>query len=136
MDNKKDNFITLLTFTYPHELAVVRGRLESEDIETQVQDEFTVQVNPFYSNAIGGVKLKVKESDYEKAVEIVKEAGYHMDSDFKQPGYVDKFNQYTSRVPFLNGMQPELRLMILVAVVFGMIVTVLYFLASLKTFWR
>ena len=40
------------------------------------QDELTVQVNPFYSNAIGGIKLQVLSSDLSRAIEILKEAGH------------------------------------------------------------
>jgi DNA-directed RNA polymerase subunit RPC12/RpoP len=68
-----DKLITVLTVTYPHELIVIRGRLESEGIACFAQDELTVQVNPFYSNAIGGIKLQVRESDYSKAVEILEQ---------------------------------------------------------------
>ena len=68
-----DNFITIKTFSYPHEVAIIRGRLESEEIECFVQDELTLQVNPFYSNAIGGVKLQVRESDVERAMKILEE---------------------------------------------------------------
>jgi predicted RNA-binding Zn-ribbon protein involved in translation (DUF1610 family) len=78
--NSTEQFKTVLTFTYPSEMVVVRGRLEADGIECFVQDELTIQVNPFYSNAIGGVKLQVKESDYESAVEILRQRGY-MDND-------------------------------------------------------
>ena len=71
-----ENFITILTVTYPHELAVIRGRLESEGIESFAKDEMTVSVNPFYSNAIGGIKLQVRESDLDEAMGILKEGGY------------------------------------------------------------
>ena len=74
MENEK--FITVLTVTFPHEVAVIRGRLEAEGITCFVKDELTVQVNPFYSNAIGGVKLQVLENDLKQAVEILKETGY------------------------------------------------------------
>ena len=74
MENEK--FVTVLTVTFPHEVAVIRGRLEAEGIACFVKDELTVQVNPFYSNAIGGVKLQVLESDLNQAVEILKETGY------------------------------------------------------------
>ena len=73
---KTNNFVTVLTFTYQYEVAVIRGRLESEGIECFVQDEFTVQTNPLFSNAVGGIKLQVRESDLERTVEILKEAGY------------------------------------------------------------
>ena len=74
MENEK--FITILTVTYAHEVAVIRGRLESEGITCFVQDELTVQVNPFYSNAIGGIKLQVLSKDLSQAIEILKEVGY------------------------------------------------------------
>lgn len=77
-----EKFITVLTATYGYEIAVIRGRLESEDITCFVKDELTVQVNPFYSNAIGGVKLQVKESDLNHAVKILKETGYIKDDNF------------------------------------------------------
>ncbi|MDR0713783.1 MAG: DUF2007 domain-containing protein [Bacteroidales bacterium] len=67
-------FITVQTFTYPMQAAIIRGRLESEGIECFVRDELTVQVHPFYSNAIGGVKLQVRKNDLEQAVEILKES--------------------------------------------------------------
>jgi type III secretory pathway lipoprotein EscJ len=65
-----------MTFTYPMELAVLRTRLEADGIECLVLDELTVQANPLYSNAVGGVKLQVRESDIQKAVEILKDGGY------------------------------------------------------------
>ena len=80
-----EKFITVLTATYGYEIAVIRGRLESEGITCFVKDEFTVQVNPFFSNAIGGVKLQVKESDWNQAIEILKETGDMDDKDLQLP---------------------------------------------------
>jgi Zn finger protein HypA/HybF involved in hydrogenase expression len=71
-----EKFVTVLTFTFVHEVAIVRSRLESEGILCFVQDELTAQVAPFYSGAIGGVKLQVRESDLNQAIEILKETGY------------------------------------------------------------
>jgi hypothetical protein len=91
-----DNYITVLTFNYPNEVIIIKGRLESEGIECFVQDELSVQVNPFYSNALGGIKLQVKKSDLEQTVEILKEAGYLKDEDLQQsPAFL-------SKIPFLN----------------------------------
>lgn len=67
--------VTIQTYTYPHELAIVRGLLDSEGIETFVRDEMTAQVNPFYTNAIGGIKLQVAEEDAQKALEIMLQHG-------------------------------------------------------------
>ena len=74
-----EEFITILTFTYPHEMEIVRGRLESEGIECNVLDEFTVQVHNFYSNAIGGIKLQVKKEDLSRALQVLKASGYSIE---------------------------------------------------------
>ena len=78
-------WITILTFTYAHELIVAQGLLESEGIETHAKDEYTASVNPFYSNAIGGVKLQVKSTDAENAISILKASGF-IDSSEDQKG--------------------------------------------------
>ncbi|GAF04709.1 putative signal transducing protein [Saccharicrinis fermentans] len=66
----------LTSFVYPHEANMVKTYLDSEGIETIVKDEMTVQVNNFYSNAIGGVKLLVRTLDYEKGIETLEKGGY------------------------------------------------------------
>jgi len=74
MNNEK--IITIHNFNYANEAMIVRGRLESEGIPCFIQNELISQVAPFYSNAFGGVKLQVNESDVPQALEILKEAGY------------------------------------------------------------
>lgn len=66
-------WITIKTFTYPHEAYIVQGKLESEGIRTFLKDEMTVQVYNFYSNAIGGVKLQIPEEDVDTALAILGE---------------------------------------------------------------
>jgi hypothetical protein len=66
-----DNWVTIKTFTLPSEAVVIRARLESEGIECFLKDELTAQVNPFYSNAVGGVKLQVRENKQQEAIEIL-----------------------------------------------------------------
>ncbi len=78
-----ENWKTILTFTYPHEAHMAKGYLESEGIKTIIRDEMTAQVNNFYSNAIGGVKLQVKESDYENGLLKLQKGGY-INSDDKK----------------------------------------------------
>ncbi len=58
------------------ELAVVRALLESEDIVFQIKDELSIQINPFYSNALGGIKLYVQEKDLEKTLHLLSETNH------------------------------------------------------------
>jgi len=127
-----DKLITVKTFTYPLDLAVVRGRLESEGIRCFVQDEMMAQVNPFYSNAIGGVKLQVRESDVARAVEILEEVGLLKESDFRPTPIYTLLDNATFRIPFLRGMRVEFRLMLIVGVIVavGLLLMYLAFLPS------
>ena len=73
---KTDNFVTVITFVYPHEVGIPSSLLESEGIECFVRDDLTLNIVPFYSNAIGGIRLQVKESDAQRATDILIEGGF------------------------------------------------------------
>lgn len=65
--------ITLRTFEYPLEITLLKSMLEDVGIPVFVKDEFTILMNPLYSNAIGGIKLQVLEENLEKAIEVLKD---------------------------------------------------------------
>lgn len=71
-----DNLITILTFTFPQDAYLAKAYLASEGIESFLKDELTVQFHPFYSNAIGGVKLQVRESEFEDGLVVLERGGY------------------------------------------------------------
>ena len=50
------------------------GMLQENDINCHLKDENIVTIDPLLSPAIGGIKLLVEEQDYEKAIDIIKEA--------------------------------------------------------------
>ncbi|HNW42554.1 MAG TPA: DUF2007 domain-containing protein, partial [Opitutaceae bacterium] len=52
---------------------LVASRLESAGIEVEVRDESIVSLNWMYALAVGGVKLAVREEDYDDAVAILNE---------------------------------------------------------------
>jgi len=63
--------ITIATYQYPHQAHLVQSKLESEGIGTFLKDKLTVQVNHFLSQAVGGVKLQINQSNFEQAKEIL-----------------------------------------------------------------
>jgi hypothetical protein len=93
------NWETLITFTYPHEAHMAKLLLESEGIQTMIQDEKTIQVKNFLSNALGGVKLSVQNEDYVQGIAILKKGGYIREEDYKPEEvrfvYVDKSHDDT-----------------------------------------
>lgn len=60
--------VTIATFSHPTEAYISKTKLEAEGVWSFVADEYTVTMNWLYSNAIGGVKLQVKEAEVEKAL--------------------------------------------------------------------
>jgi len=75
-------FYTITSSTYPADIQILKGKLESEGIPVFLRDENTINTDPLISDAIGGVKLQVYESDKEKAIAIYKQLkSYVADED-------------------------------------------------------
>jgi hypothetical protein len=106
------------------ELAIPRGRLEADGIECRVLDELTVQVNPFFSNAIGGVKLQVKEGDIQKAVAILIDGGYMKKEDLQSLKSQTSLDNVSSKLPILEKL---LRLIAIIAIATVITSTAVYF---------
>ncbi len=64
-------FIPIQYFTNYIDANIVLGRLEEDGIICWLKDENTVTIDPILSNAIGGIKLMVAESQVERAREIL-----------------------------------------------------------------
>jgi len=64
---------TIATFSKPEEAHLLRTRLEAMGIQAFVQDEFMVQMDLLYSNAIGGVRVQVADEDGEEAALLLRE---------------------------------------------------------------
>jgi len=66
------DFVKIAVFSFPHEYAVLQLLLENENVRFFFQNETAIGVMPFYSNAIGGIFLKVHPDDVDIAKAIVK----------------------------------------------------------------
>ncbi len=64
-------YILIAVFTYPHETLIVRNLLDTEGIRYMFLNETMVGIFPFYSNALGGIKLKVHPEDFKRAKSIL-----------------------------------------------------------------
>ncbi|MBN1312503.1 MAG: DUF2007 domain-containing protein [Anaerolineae bacterium] len=68
---EQSGFVTIAAFSHPMQAQIVRGRLEAEGVPSFVADESTVTAFWLISNMVGGVKLRVKGEDVEKALDIL-----------------------------------------------------------------
>jgi hypothetical protein len=57
-----------------HEAHFVKSVLESEGIDVLLPDEYLVGINPFYVNAVGGVKVMVRAHELTRAKELLESA--------------------------------------------------------------
>lgn len=62
---------TIATFSKPEEAHLFRMRLEAAGIPAFVQDEYMVQMDWLYSNAIGGVRVQIADEDVPAAREFL-----------------------------------------------------------------
>jgi hypothetical protein len=124
-----ENWITVISFTYPQEAYLAKAKLESEGIEVTIKDDLTAQVNNFYSNAIGGVKVQVKETDVEQAMQALLEAGYIKEETAPTPAFISEFDKKTSRLPLIGTLTVELRFIILITILIMAIILPVIFLS-------
>ena len=68
-----EEFKTIVTFNYPHEIVVLKHILEQEEIPFYFENETMTNIVPFYSQALGGIKLKIHPNDFEVVQCILKE---------------------------------------------------------------
>lgn len=62
-----NHFAVLAVFEYSSEAQITKSKLDSENINTMLVDERTIDTDPLLSQAIGGVKLFVHKSDLDRA---------------------------------------------------------------------
>lgn len=75
-----EKLVTIATFSQSVEADLVKSKLESEDIECFIADQNVIQWNWLYSNAVGGIKVQVRESDAKRALEIIRSKSEELDS--------------------------------------------------------
>lgn len=81
---ENNTFKKIGRFQYSSEAVIYQGKIESEGIEVFMRDQHTIDTDPLVSNAIGGVKLFVKQEDYEAAIKILSEiSDFSLDDDGK-----------------------------------------------------
>ena len=67
----KQSLIQIANYQYASEAYLFKAKLQSEGIEVFLQNENTINAEPAWSNAIGGVKLFVYSDDVMKAKQVL-----------------------------------------------------------------
>ena len=71
-------FITIATFTFAHEISVLKTILDREGIPYLFQNENLVSIDPLTSFAYGGILLKIHPNDREQVQQILDDFSNHL----------------------------------------------------------
>ena len=92
----KMKFKQIASFDNYIDAHILLGLLESENIVVWLQDENIVTINPMLSNAVGGIKVMVYESQAARAEQIIKTQKEKIQTEHACP-YCHSYNvQYVS----------------------------------------
>ncbi len=69
--------VTVRTFDNYFSASIILTRLQSDGVECYLKDEHTVTIDPILTNAVGGIKLVVKEEDASAVNKLLDE--YHLE---------------------------------------------------------
>ncbi|MBN1113594.1 MAG: DUF2007 domain-containing protein [Bacteroidales bacterium] len=101
-------FITVTSFLLIQDAYMAKSLLESEGINVFLKDELSTQVNPHYSNTFDGVKLQVIDSEAERALQLLIDAGYVKSSNFDNSS--SAINIFTQKLPLINKLPLDMQL--------------------------
>lgn len=66
-----NDLVTIARFSSAPPAHLLMTKLEAEGIQSFINDESIVTLNPLISNAVGGVKVKVSQVYVDKAIEVL-----------------------------------------------------------------
>ena len=84
MSNSSDpnvEWVVIATSTWLHEALFLKSVLESEGIEAMIPNEYTLGVQPLYSNLLGGAQVMVRAEDKARAEELLRSVEPQPESD-------------------------------------------------------
>ena len=71
INGNRMNFILLTSFDNYVSAHIALGRLKDDYINCYLLDEHTITIDPLLTNAIGGIKLMVAETQAQRAYELL-----------------------------------------------------------------
>ncbi len=74
----------------------MRSFLDSQGIQTFLNNEINAQVDPLLSNALGGVQLMVPNEQAEMAVNLLRENGFDLGTKVKENKLLTWINKIMS----------------------------------------
>ncbi len=120
------DFVTLATFSTSYDATPYKVNLEHEGIPCFLKDEHTVTAARIYEHAVGGIKLQVPKEDFQRAKQIMKDAGYVFDDIFDLPPFWKWFDRNTRTFPLIGSMNIVFRFVIFLVLLSLVVIYAIY----------
>jgi hypothetical protein len=75
--------VTIATFMFLYQAQIAQGALKDAGIGSFIPEGNTVGMAPHYANAVGGVRLQVRESDAQAARAVLNDTSYEAVAEFE-----------------------------------------------------
>jgi len=121
------DWATIHRVTYPVEAQTIIAQLEAEGIKVYLKHIDMTPADIFGSNDTAGIKIQVPQKDAETAYNYLLEWEYIETPKEEDKSILDKTYDFTQKIPFLNNLVPEIRLLILVGA-FLLLPIIVYFI--------
>ncbi len=92
-----DRLVLLKTYSKSFDAQFAKGKLEDGGISSYLFDENTISTYLLFDNALGGIKLMVREKDLKEAKEML----------FSRFGESEDNKSYVQHCPFCNSINIE-----------------------------
>jgi hypothetical protein len=80
-DEPNIEWVVAATSTWLHEALFLKSVLESAGIEAMIPNEYTLSVQPLYSNLLGGAQVLVRAEDKTRAEELLQSVESQPEAD-------------------------------------------------------
>lgn len=115
-------WITLISVGLPMDAQIIKAQLELHGIEVEILDEMTSDIAPFYTQAMGGIRIQVKEVHFEAAKELLSHLGHLKNEERKINPVYAAFIKYSNKLPLLNRLRVELRLLLSLSILLAIFI--------------
>ncbi|MFT5780152.1 MAG: hypothetical protein ACI837_003113 [Crocinitomicaceae bacterium] len=116
------NWVTVLRVELPMDAYLTRSQLEFENIEVQILDVLSIEAVPFYSGAMGGIRIQVRENQVNDAIAVLKALNKITDVKKKRNRVIEVLDSISAKIPIIKNLRIEARILVLISFVLLIII--------------
>ena len=125
MDKVEDKMVEIARFQYVEQAQGLVSLLQANGVVCYVRNEYTTQVMGFTD--MGGIRVKLLESDVEQAMQIMEANGYEIPSEDEEAEQIQVVAGWARHIPFLRNYTLEKQIVILFVIIAVFLVLLIFF---------